>query len=298
MRTRAGLGVVLHTEAALADDLQALAHPIIEVDVCHAYRSAEPAERVGIDGEVVILAGDLDRVGDQVLDRVIAAVLTERQLDRAGPERQAEQLVTQADPEDRHLTDQLGDVVERLAALDLGEGRVLLEPRTLAKMLDALDISGGELVLDVGSALGYSSAVIAHMAEAVVAPGAHPGLRVLAPGALTGQGLALLAGKRMGALVAQLRQSERRIVYNLPAADQHDAVPEAAAAIGSVVLVMRSGGSRRSDVAALVAALDKRQASILAAMVIDVPARLLEQKPPRPRPRGLLQRLTGRAEHA
>jgi protein-L-isoaspartate(D-aspartate) O-methyltransferase len=53
--------------------------------------------------------------------------------------------------------------------LDLGEGRVLLEPRTLAKMLDALDISGGELVLDVGSALGYSSAVIAHMAEAVVA---------------------------------------------------------------------------------------------------------------------------------
>lgn len=53
--------------------------------------------------------------------------------------------------------------------LDLGEGRVLLEPRTLAKMLDALNISGGELVLDVGSALGYSSAVIAHMAEAVVA---------------------------------------------------------------------------------------------------------------------------------
>jgi protein-L-isoaspartate(D-aspartate) O-methyltransferase len=53
--------------------------------------------------------------------------------------------------------------------LALGNGRVLLEPRTLAKMLDALDISGSELVLDVGSALGYSAAVIAHMAEAVVA---------------------------------------------------------------------------------------------------------------------------------
>lgn len=151
---------------------------------------------------------------------------------------------------------------------------------------------------DAAAGLGDVLQGSAPLAEAVVAPGAHPGLRVLAPGALTGQGLALLAGKRMGALVAQLRQSERRIVYNLPAADQHDAVPEAAAAIGSVVLVMRSGGSRRSDVAALVAALDKRQASILAAMVIDVPARLLEQKPPRPRPRGLLQRLTGRAEHA
>ncbi|MEZ5714382.1 MAG: protein-L-isoaspartate O-methyltransferase [Paracoccaceae bacterium] len=53
--------------------------------------------------------------------------------------------------------------------LDLGGGRVVLEPRTLAKMLDALDIQGDELVLDIGSALGYSAAVIARMAEAVVA---------------------------------------------------------------------------------------------------------------------------------
>ncbi|MFK7881676.1 protein-L-isoaspartate O-methyltransferase family protein [Roseobacter sp.] len=53
--------------------------------------------------------------------------------------------------------------------IDLGSGRVLLEPRTLAKMLDALDISNDELVIDIGSAMGYSSAVIAHMAEAVVA---------------------------------------------------------------------------------------------------------------------------------
>lgn len=53
--------------------------------------------------------------------------------------------------------------------IDLGDGRVVLEPRTFAKMLDALNISGSELVLDVGAALGYSSAVIAQMAEAVVA---------------------------------------------------------------------------------------------------------------------------------
>lgn len=53
--------------------------------------------------------------------------------------------------------------------LDLGQGRVLLEPRTLAKMLDVLAISNAELVLDVGCGMGYSAAVIAHMAEAVVA---------------------------------------------------------------------------------------------------------------------------------
>ncbi len=53
--------------------------------------------------------------------------------------------------------------------IDLGAGRVVLEPRTLAKMLDALDITGDELVLDVATGYGYSSAVIARMAEAVVA---------------------------------------------------------------------------------------------------------------------------------
>ena len=53
--------------------------------------------------------------------------------------------------------------------LGLGGNRVLLEPRTLAKMLDGLDVGPDELVLDIGAALGYSSAVISHMAQAVVA---------------------------------------------------------------------------------------------------------------------------------
>jgi len=51
----------------------------------------------------------------------------------------------------------------------LSEARVMLEPRTFAKLLDGLDIDSTELVLDVGCGLGYSTAVIAKMAEAVVA---------------------------------------------------------------------------------------------------------------------------------
>lgn len=51
----------------------------------------------------------------------------------------------------------------------LAPGRVLLEPRSFSKMLDALNIQPSDLVLDVGCGLGYSSAVIARMAEAVVA---------------------------------------------------------------------------------------------------------------------------------
>jgi protein-L-isoaspartate(D-aspartate) O-methyltransferase len=36
----------------------------------------------------------------------------------------------------------------------LGAGRVVLEARTLAKLLDALDIQPGELALDIGCGLG------------------------------------------------------------------------------------------------------------------------------------------------
>jgi protein-L-isoaspartate(D-aspartate) O-methyltransferase len=53
--------------------------------------------------------------------------------------------------------------------LDIGGGRVLLEPRTLAKMIDALDIQPGHVVLDIACGLGYSTAVLAKMCDFVVA---------------------------------------------------------------------------------------------------------------------------------
>lgn len=53
--------------------------------------------------------------------------------------------------------------------LPLAPGRVVLEPRTLAKLLDALDIQPAELVLNIGCGLGYSAAVMARLAETVVA---------------------------------------------------------------------------------------------------------------------------------
>ena len=51
----------------------------------------------------------------------------------------------------------------------LAPGRVVLDARTLAKMLDALDLQPEDLVLDVGAGLGYSAAVIARMTGTVVA---------------------------------------------------------------------------------------------------------------------------------
>jgi protein-L-isoaspartate(D-aspartate) O-methyltransferase len=58
--------------------------------------------------------------------------------------------------------------------IDLGGGRVVLEPRTFAKMLEAVDIQPGDMVLDLGPAYGYSTAVAARLAEAVVAVESDP----------------------------------------------------------------------------------------------------------------------------
>lgn len=51
----------------------------------------------------------------------------------------------------------------------IGPGRVVLEPRTLAKMIDLLNLEPGEMVLDVAPGLGYSSAILSELVEAVVA---------------------------------------------------------------------------------------------------------------------------------
>lgn len=80
----------------------------------------------------------------------------------------------------------------------LAPGRVVLDPRTLAKLLDALDIQPFEAVLDLGCGLGYSTAVMARMAEAVVAVEEDAGLAAEAQATLSAQGVdnaAVIAGK-------------------------------------------------------------------------------------------------------
>jgi protein-L-isoaspartate(D-aspartate) O-methyltransferase len=81
--------------------------------------------------------------------------------------------------------------------LPLGPGRVILEPRTFAKMLDALDIRPKDLVLDLGCGLGYSAAVLARLCDAVVAVEEDEALAVQAQQVLSAQGIdnaAVIAG--------------------------------------------------------------------------------------------------------
>ncbi len=64
--------------------------------------------------------------------------------------------------------------------ISLSGDRVLLDARTFAKMLDSVNIRPTDLVLDLGCGMGYSSAVIARLAEAVVAVEENPELAKIA----------------------------------------------------------------------------------------------------------------------
>ena len=72
-------------------------------------------------------------------------------------------------PRERYLPAAQREVAYMGENISLGGGRVALDPRTLAKLLDALDIQPRDVVLDLGCGLGYSTAVIARLAEFVVA---------------------------------------------------------------------------------------------------------------------------------
>ena len=88
-------------------------------------------------------------------------------------------------PRENFVPQQMREAAYMGKNLELEDGRVVLEPRTLAKMLDALDIRNTEMVLDIGCLQGYSSAVIARMAEAVVAVEDDAGRAQEAQAALT-----------------------------------------------------------------------------------------------------------------
>ena len=52
--------------------------------------------------------------------------------------------------------------------IDLGGGRWLMEPMVLARLLQAAAVQPDDIVLEIGCATGYASAVLAHLAATVV----------------------------------------------------------------------------------------------------------------------------------
>lgn len=60
--------------------------------------------------------------------------------------------------------------------LPLGDGRYLMDPSLLARMVSAADVRSEDIVLNIGDATGYSSAILSFLATTVVTLEGRPGM--------------------------------------------------------------------------------------------------------------------------
>jgi protein-L-isoaspartate(D-aspartate) O-methyltransferase len=71
-------------------------------------------------------------------------------------------------PREIFLPKAMRDIAYADTEVEMAPGRKLLEPRTIAKMLEAAQISPDDLVLDVAPGTGYTTALLSLLAAAVV----------------------------------------------------------------------------------------------------------------------------------
>jgi protein-L-isoaspartate(D-aspartate) O-methyltransferase len=79
---------------------------------------------------------------------------------------------------------------ERDRPIAIGGGQVTTQPSLVAAMVEALDLSGDERVLEVGTGLGYQAAVLARLAREVWSVERRPELAAAAAANLRAQGIA------------------------------------------------------------------------------------------------------------
>ena len=73
--------------------------------------------------------------------------------------------------------------------LMLDGNRFILEPMVFARMVQALGLTKTDSVLDIGAASGYSTAILAHLAQSVVGVESHTDLAQLGQDNLTAAGI-------------------------------------------------------------------------------------------------------------
>ncbi len=76
------------------------------------------------------------------------------------------------------------------SALPIGEGQTISQPWIVAAICQALELSGGERVLEIGTGSGYSAAVVARLAAEVIGVERHGELAASARRALGALGVA------------------------------------------------------------------------------------------------------------
>lgn len=79
-------------------------------------------------------------------------------------------------PREKFVPENLRGIAYVDEDIPLGNGRVLMEPMVLARLLQAAEIGPDDVVLDIGCGTGYTAAVCARIAATVVAAESDPRL--------------------------------------------------------------------------------------------------------------------------
>src|SRR5262245_60617561 len=98
MGTGRGFRMILDGKERLLRVGQALDRPVVEVQVREARLASE---RIDVNREAVVLRGDLDLARRRVHDRMVRAVVAELELVGRAAEREPEDLMAEANAEDR-----------------------------------------------------------------------------------------------------------------------------------------------------------------------------------------------------
>src|SRR5438270_1536775 len=112
LRAGAALRVVLDAERGQSAVAESLDRAVVQVPV----RDVEVAgwDRGRVDLELLVLARDVHAPGVEVLHGVVGAVMPVRETRRRRARGAAEDLVPEADPEERHLAERLPRELYRL----------------------------------------------------------------------------------------------------------------------------------------------------------------------------------------
>jgi protein-L-isoaspartate(D-aspartate) O-methyltransferase len=92
-------------------------------------------------------------------------------------------------PRDRFVPPDLCDQAWENIPLPIGSGQTISQPLVVARMCELLELSGDEIVLDVGTGSGYHAAVLARLARHVYSIEVHASLSRMAAANLRAAGV-------------------------------------------------------------------------------------------------------------
>src|SRR6476469_6289921 len=99
MRTRRGLGMILHAEQRQIPVPHAFERVVVQINVGQFDFTLR--QRIGIDSEVVVVRRNLDLPRVQLLHRMVSAVMSKLQLKSFPTESDSSELMPQANSENR-----------------------------------------------------------------------------------------------------------------------------------------------------------------------------------------------------